>query len=291
MLPALRSKRGGLPLFIPFLVVGLLAACGVEEEVETEDPQTGVVTRSVGAKTVLIAPDLKVTSHIRSFSTDAYMNELDANPAISHNFFRRLAMRLALDQIRNSANPEPIDAFTPASWSAFQASKEYRGYAHLSQLAITCVDGQVTEHTSPVSEASPGYTPEGSSFTIGSEYLPSSMFVPGLYTRTSSLNRCVTMIDQRASRMSDSLRSAQRLAFGYDAPFIWTRVRDELCCDGTNHLSVESSAFPTHRVYVADKQVKVIEQRGWAAFVVSGGTTAHATGKGNLAPEGETFSR
>ncbi len=288
-----------LPRFGTVLLLALtllVTACGEGDLLVSSDGDVTVLAESEGdlsTTRTLVAPDIKVTAHIRRFDVDTYMDELDDHPAISHNFFRRIAMRVALGFVNDSANPEPTYVFNPQweSWEKFKASGEYRGYVHLSNHRITCTNGVLTTRSTPTVESSPGYTPEGNGYTLGSSFNGSAAFPIGAVTQVNAANTCVKLIDRRASRMSDSLRSQHKLAFGFDAPFIWTVVSDELCCDGTNKLRVESSAFPTHRVYVNEKLVQATAQSGWANFVAAGGKDSHATGEGNLAPAGAPYTR
>ncbi len=236
------------------------------------------------------APNLKVTAHIRTFSTDAYMRELDAHPQVSHNFFRRMAMKATLSFINDSANYEPPTSFTATGWANWKASREYRGFTHLSDFTATCKSGVVTSFTWPRTESSPGYTPSGSSYSMGSELISTGTFWPGLTVAKTQANKCVKLTDRRASRMNDSDRSKHRLAFDYDAPFIYSDVSSELCCDGTNQVTVSGSAFPTRRVFLGDRMVKEVAQSGWANFIVSGGKEKQPSGRGFLAPGGLIYS-
>lgn len=258
-----------------------LTACGGD----SLDTSGDVSSVQSGLERTLTAPRIQLTAHIRDFSPGDYQRELDAHPGIDHGLFRRLAQKAALQVIRTSANREPPQAMDAKSWDRFRESGEHRGYVDAVGFSITCEGNTVTKTTPPFVETSPGYTKEPlGGFTLGEELITAEGFTPGTSVETSDDATCATAYVRQGSRMHEGARSQNRLAFGYDAPFIWSNVSQTLCCDERSSVDVLTSAFPTHRLYVDGTLISDTQQRGWADFIVAGGREHNAAGYGFLAP-------
>jgi hypothetical protein len=74
------------------------------------------------------------------------------------------------------------------------------------------------------------------------------------------------------ARLEYSLRAAQHLVTGTDAPFIFDDVTYTLNCDGSFTLDVSATNFPTITVYVGGMYLRERYQDGFGAFMLSGGS-------------------
>lgn len=270
----------------------LFTACGISDAaIGSGDEADGTLGGELGGTWTLDAQPVKVVGTIQDFDKGTYARDLDLHPEVSNNWFRKQAMGLALSELKAGVNPPAPRSFTPASWDRFVESREYRGITHLWGQQITCVNGQITSRINPGEQWSGGFTPQRTgSYTSGQAYAGSVSFQVGLTHELTQQGTCAKSTSRRASRINDTERNLGRIAFGFDAPFIWTTVSSEVCCNRTQVVSVDSSLFPTRTLYVNDVVVKENPQWGFARFIVSGGKDNHPAGVGNLAPAGYRMS-
>ncbi|MBX7100341.1 MAG: hypothetical protein K1X89_21670 [Myxococcaceae bacterium] len=268
-----------------------LFACGpMEATVSGEDGENDAVTSNLGGTWKLEGLDVKYLGYIAAFDKETYMDDLKSNPNVSHNWFRIQAMSAAVTQLLKSANPLPPTSFTASSWQTYLQGKQYRGVSHVWGQSVTCVDGKVTARTTPSEEWSGGYTPELGKFVSGEAWTSTAGFTTGLTSELTQGGTCVKATAKHASRINETMRRLGKVAFDFDAPFIWTIVTSEVCCTKTQTVTIDSSAFPSHSLYLGDRLIRDVEQSGFSAFIVAGGKELHPQGTGPFAPAGARLS-
>ena len=196
--------------------------------------------------------------------------------------------------LANSANLFPPNSLAGASLRQFIASKEYRGYVHLPRYLVTCTNGVISSVT-PSSTSEPfswglGYTPihgpgGRTYYSLAEPYLANNNFnrtVPDQFF--SSDRRSVQVVYQSASRLAITERAANYALSGYDAPFIWTDVVEDINCNGAITLTVGNSNVPSTDIYIDGREVNHTKQAdNLSAFLKQGGRVFRPTGYGNLA--------
>ncbi len=253
------------------------------------------------------APDLKVTLHIRQFDANAECIDLlrwgincAAPPArsplplgIPTPASLPFSVWGMIQGLAWSANPEPPHVLDASSWRSFEDSKEYRGYIHVAPLGIECSGGVVTGLDQANEERSYGFTktvgfdlqgmPSIEAAFDAGELFSGSGISQGNRWATGVGGSCAKLDSEWAARVSTKERAMQYYVTGYDAPFVWAKLHEQVCCDGSVDVQVEHSHFPTSRLYVDGQTVDVHEQRDLGKFIVSGGPVFNLSGIGPLA--------
>jgi hypothetical protein len=229
------------------------------------------------------SPDIKVTQHIRSFSLDYCAKEVGS----IEDFLSSPSVVAACSALAASHNTEPPNSFNSSSWQTFKNSREYRGYIHIPSIKVSCSKGRLTNYTISKDEYSYGYTkrpPLG--FDSGDVYKPPY----NTYTIGTSAKRdYLIVIDRRSSRIGDFERRAQYGLLGYDGPFIYTAVEEDIYCDGSIRVLAYRPEFPTTRLYIDNQLNTEAPQTKLGDFIKSGGRNFHNDGEGNFGPAGNTL--
>ncbi len=232
--------------------------------------------------------------YVPTFSTAECITNLKQN--------RIRAATLVCGALRASANSTPPTSFDRATLASFIASKEYRAYTHIPAYSVTCVSGTVQSIAPAGSDYnfedtfswSLGYTkvvdrntktglPEYD-YYIGDRYLGDSSIGGPAVDITYAPNRSFVDVSfASASRLSNVERKANYYLTGYDAPFIWTKFRERISCDGSRAASVAYNNFPTTNTYVNGQQVSSDPISDIAKFLKQGGKVLNPVGYGPLA--------
>ncbi|MCH9681133.1 MAG: hypothetical protein K0V04_06860 [Deltaproteobacteria bacterium] len=236
-------------------------------------------------------PDVKAELHIEPFEVQAMCNEQMAPYGWScGNSPAGLVVKSALGALLGSANPDtPLDFTDGDDWATWVASKEYRGYQHVSDWTLGCKAGQVDDVVLPggyfpLSEFSYGYT-RG---LLGAWFAESDVFADspdynGREQRTTDDGHCVEFVDRRASRIAHAERVAVWRLLGYDQPFVWNELRVRACCDGTVQVRGEHSSFPEGRLFIDGEWVDTDEGQKLGQFMQEAGPDFEPDGHGILA--------
>jgi hypothetical protein len=268
---------------------------------------TGVALSTIGigeaalSAIVITTPDIKVTQHIRDIDLVTCIPDLLADvPALREEFINPLLTTSATAKasaacvgLKASANIEPPPMFNAASWVNFKASKEYRGYIHIPPIQVTCDAGKVVNYTNPADEHDYGYSKipglSGPIFDSAEVYRDPASPNFNTYAFIEGLPHfpVLSVLDQRASRLSTPERLAQFLVTSKDAPFIYLTIQLHInCLIGRIILDIERSVFPTTRLYINDKFVNEQVQANLGKFIAAGKNFPTPSGQGPLAPSG-----
>lgn len=235
------------------------------------------------------SPDFKIVRYIKTF--DSQLCAADVRRVLGVG---PVDAQTACDLLLASANPNPPASFDNHGWKAFEASDQYRAIVHLPPVHVTCSpEGKITAYDQGQQvekgfEVSPGYTPSvlRGSFDPAETYQGS---LAGLFNDldfTVSPNQDFLVVSYlTASRIATTERGVAYKLLGYDAPFVWTVVRERITCS-TYNLVVVNSDFPSTNVYVDDQVKAQLFQTGQVGlFTSSGGKGVyHDAGMGFLDP-------
>lgn len=203
---------------------------------------------------------------------------------------------LACGFLVGASNPNPPVNLSGDAWTKFVASEEFRGFIHLPSYRVSCSNNQITsiDPDPGAIGVSPGWTPtilpvpfkparvvyEKAEWYSQADFHPTTP-----QFRYSSDNSPVLISLREASRIATASRAGQFGILSYDAPFIWAALHVKVTCAGTVEAVVAHSTIPRVAAYVTDNQVLATSQSGdLRNFVISGGTTFHLPGQGNLDP-------
>jgi len=166
--------------------------------------------------------------------------------------------------LNSSANPEPPLNFlgSPAklkpgedrrSLGSFKSTKEYRN-VHELQLTLCCESGKVVT-VSKVLHQDVGYTPirvpvVGTTYSEGRSGPPTVQETP-----TPKGETCYKVTSVQRFRLGWASNVAGRSTQGYWAPYAWSRIEYELCCDGTAKIKFGGSFVPSHSFYIDFQRV------------------------------------
>lgn len=238
---------------------------------------------------VFRTPDIKIVQYIEAFSV------LSCTQELSQTILDPINAAVACAFLNASANHKPADSFTDSSWNAFKNSKDYRGFIHIPSVEVTFTNGSIVSYATPTTEFSYGYTNIPIFGYEKSEPYTASAF-NGFTVTTNSQNDTLIVQEQRAARLSRTLRVGQANITTYDAPFIYIKLNGDFKFDGSSVINIDSAIFPTIRVYINNELRASRSQANLANFMKSGGKVSNfglgafdvsAPGEGNLAPAGE----
>lgn len=254
-----------------------------------------------------VTPDVKVIQYISAIDGPACAAQLAARISISG-----VRAATACGLLAASANPTPPSVLDDASWPAFVASKEYRGFVHFPRMVVECTGNTVTAvNNQPVPtnvvptsmhidgfEWSPGWTPprpfQGLPFT---DYQPGDLFTDdaGGSNRAPLFDRSDPIVSMHpdgtlvisylsAARMASLERPVAYAITGYDAPYIWTvnQIRFN-CAGGRESVSIANSMFPTTNLYIDGQLKQWYTENHLADFIADGQQTFNLDGTGWLA--------
>lgn len=214
----------------------------------------------------ITTPDVQVVNYIPKFTQQSCENQIQPYLASGH----RNDAPLACLALTTSANPDPpADLSDPTT---FLASKEYRGYVHISPTTVICnQDGTIQSFGSPTTSMSVGFTPIrlfSKTITFSPAEALTREVDRGTWpsVRSGSLSGYsydqTQVIEPNPSTVLISYIFAARVGLvprliaaaltGYDAPFIWEVVQIRASCGGNpgTGVSVVASAVPTTSLYV-----------------------------------------
>ncbi|MBW4598777.1 MAG: hypothetical protein KME29_03970 [Calothrix sp. FI2-JRJ7] len=238
---------------------------------------------------VFRTPDIKIVQYIEAFSVLSCIQEL------SQTILEPFNAAIACAGLNASANHKSADSFTDSSWNAFKNSKDYRGFIHIPSIEVTFANGLIISYATPTNEFSYGYTNISIFGYEESEPYTASAF-NGFSITTNSQSDTLVVQEQRAARLSITLRVGQANITNYDAPFIYIKMNGDFKFDGSSVINIHSATFPTIRVYINNELRASRPQANLADFMKSGGKVRNfglgtfdvsAPGEGNLAPAGE----
>ena len=243
----------------------------------------------------IVGPDVKVVQYIDSFANVPGFNcPLDLTANLPTSAAQAVTACGLLDV---SANPKPPPSTVAPFWQDFISSQEYRSFVHVPAVAINCDVNGVTSTwmdqtllQNSIAE-NPGYTPRRipppPAYDPGDKYQGtlSNLFSANHATlSTQAGNTGVVVTYLGSTRVATVERAAAYALLGYDAPFVYDVVRETVNCDGSSHVSVVASNFPTTNLYLNDTLASYNEQTTrLAEFIKSGGTTLNLAGQGNFA--------
>lgn len=243
------------------------------------------VTYSISAPstTTVTVPDYKVVQYIQDFRTSPETLE-KCGPDLMGTLGIALGDAFNLcNVIQDSHNPDPPATVVGAAWTNFINSDEYRGFIHLPATTVGCTNGTMTSYAVHPGEFewSPGYTPSpiirkpyfAADHYDGPSLLSSpwgSQYDASAPTITKSGN--ALFVSYLAdSRVAGPGRLGALLVTGYDAPFIWTHIVEEVTCRGYSTL-IYTSAFPAVVMYANGQEFQHVNQDPrLGQFILSGG--------------------
>lgn len=238
-------------------------------------------------------PDYKVVRYIRDFPLAGCVK------SYVQNYTAPVPATVACAALKASHNPVPgagIDA-SPAAWSSFLGSKEYRTVLHLPRYSVRCSgDGFVLGLPSPnvAPYRSNGYTPmPGGKYVGGEPYKEAGGVwdVDPPEMEISPDRRSVRLTHRTAVRAASfENRGGVLLLAGRTLPFVWTVVEQDLRCARTAPTVITVSDMPSTRVYrdsvlAADR----IQTSDLGGFHESGGTFGIISHVGVLSPACEAI--
>jgi hypothetical protein len=224
------------------------------------------------------SPDFKVVQYIKDFNESGF-----GPPACIGSLWLGLGISLPFATIscvglEESHNPDPASNMGGAAWGSLLASKEYRGLVHLPPVTVGCVHGSAQSYSiAGTFEHSGGYTPNIprilGAYDPGDEYTqaPYAKYYNQPAPEVTVAGANVTVEYLSASRVANSDRKIAYALTHYDAPFIWTELREVVSCSGYAFVPV-SSDFPTSVVYENNKRVgEQVQSKDLSDFIASGG--------------------
>ncbi len=163
-----------------------------------------------------------------------------------------------------SANPQPPENFlgSPAernpgedrrSLGSFKSTKEYRN-VHELQLTLCCEDGKIVT-AGKVLHQHVGYTPiripvVGTIYSKGIAGPQTIEETPAPKGKT-----CYKVTSIQRFRLGWVENVAGKITTRYWAPFAWSRIEYELCCDETAKIKFGGSFVPSHSFYIDFQRV------------------------------------
>lgn len=238
---------------------------------------------------VFRTPDIKIVQYIEAFSV------LSCTQELSQTILEPFNAVIACATLNASANYKPADSFTDSSWNAFKNSKDYRGFIHIPSVEVTFTNGLIVSYETPATEFSYGYT-NIPIFGYEESEPYTALAFNGFTVTTNSQNDTLVVQEQRAARLSITLRVGQANITNYDAPFIYIKINGDFKFDGSSVINIDSAIFLTIRVYINNELRASRPQANLADFMKTGGKVrkfglgafdVSAPGEGNLAPAGE----
>jgi hypothetical protein len=256
------------------------------------------------ARDSFLTPDVSVVQYISDIKTQPCAAELQHTLHFGHN--RAVTVCLTLGSTQNPPPPPRLNS--ASAYLNFIVSKEYRGFIHLPQMAVSCSKGKVaTVDDIPIPATatavplnlpdflwSPGWTPTPVTRT---PYEPAEIF-----TSDASGTGFDTVFDDRsaspqvsvhggmvvvsfmgASRLATTARAAAYSLTGYEAPFIWSIVQMRFDCAGHESVWVANSEFPTTNLYINGTLHSWYTQTALGGFIKSGEKVIQPPEKGFLA--------
>lgn len=146
-----------------------------------------------------------------------------------------------------SANPEPPSSFSSeADWAVNGKSpQQYRGFNKVSITVYVNRDGRIFDHILFGKDKSAGYTP-----------LPGGIYLAGEFGDLTNESTVVTdSFIQFHSHLSTRLSTVAAFpviaSIGANVPYVWSDIFYRMNNDGTYHITVKDSHFPTHNLYLS----------------------------------------
>jgi hypothetical protein len=284
--------------------------CDEEPACAPDDPPPPPPTK------VITFPELLAVQHIRSFKAGDYVDEILATEPwqsiAAVGDATAIAWVASLEALvaglSGSANPEsPWHVLSNGReliqgvWrngqhiDAYWNTKEYRSWLQLTSNNTTTYRPQIKCKSGKLLKAfngqelnggiyhSHGYTPDPAhiTFTAGEAKTGS----PWHSYTVNGANDALTWNARVEARISRPARVVSFNLLGFDAPFIYSKLKYTLRCDGTYSIEAEASNFPTVTLYVNRRATSWRTQRGIARFLKSGSAgRMDAVGVGPTAP-------
>jgi hypothetical protein len=284
--------------------------CDEEPACAPDDPPPPPPTKRI------TFPELLAVQHIRSFRPGTYVDEILAvEPWLSvaggggaSAVVWVMALEAMVIGLNTSANPEsPWHLLSNGreringvwrngkAYNEYWASKEYRSWLQMTSTTpgtwwpqIKCRNGKLLkafggQELNGGVIHSHGYTPDPAHviFTAGEAKTGS----PWHSYTVNAANDALTWNARLEARISQPARTASFNLLGFDAPFIYNKLKYTLRCDGTYSVEAEASNFPTVTLYVNRRAAAWRGQRGIARFLKSGSAgRMDAVGAGPTAP-------
>jgi hypothetical protein len=283
--------------------------CDEEPACAPDDPPPPPPTK------VITFPELLAVQHIRAFNSNDYVDEIlstepwqtiaaagDASAIVWVATLQRL-----IGGLNATANPEsPWHVLSNGrelimgAWRTgkhindYWASKEYRSWLQMTSWTggwrpqIKCKSGKLLkpfggQELNGAVTHSHGYTPDPLhvTYTAGEPKTGS----PWHSYTVNGANDALTWNARLEARISQPARTVSFNLLGFDAPFIYSKLKYTLRCDGTYSVEAEASNFPTVTLYVNRRAAAWRTQRGIARFLKSGSAgRMDAVGVGPTAP-------
>jgi len=209
----------------------------------------------------LQGPTALLVSWINSFT---YADEIQAIVSVEAayaanvgpvNWRILIKIALAVQELARSANPAPPLVFTPATFAAWDSSKEHRGWSRLDPR-ITCCDDRVERAVSGFTD-DVGWTPLTMPvWPFWRSYSRAESGGGGVTTRgvwdpvAGKPGKCRIFTALSTGRISPVENVLQSIGLtGNLAPFISREIEYTICCDGYVKVDFRGSYFPSHRAY------------------------------------------